>query len=340
MGIIKDLLNKIAKISDRLFNWLTANDEMQLNGIKEVKKIADNQFELSMQYNQSASGSKSSPYNYRCVIKYPKYFTNDSPCTLTVYDSMEKNAKSQTKNNVLGKDFVKVAEDTLLSMLDDDTKKSFGIKGCKRMTVTLQRVVSAKETTISLTAIKADYDILDAYANLNSLLTSEDFTNTITEEPISFEIAEYDDTFDIEPCEHIGVTDAAAYALSELLCASIDFYMNMQILHWYAAYNQTLFGCIGGCLWDSQTWIDKLGMWYIEMTDTVCDTHKCAFNTVNITDDTDTDLAVIAANVIGTYVDIMEAQCVNLPRDMQTELNMYIRRMKETKEIGLKQAEF
>ena len=359
-GLLKDILNMIAKVSDNLFAWLNGSDnkDVKVDNVKKVKESnKSDTFEFKVTLTQNSDKSNTSPFPYRIILELPKFAEAtsgktdintrqkkyaDVPCTVTVYAGMESNAPHSSRQNVLGKDFWNVSKEMLFDLLDNDTKQAFGIKGSKRMKVTLQRVVSSQETSIDLCAITADYALSEAYSDLDSLLTSNEFTDSITEDPVSFEIVDSGDDFNITPCD-ISVVETAAYGISQLLCACIQFQMDIQILRWYSAYNRELFETTGSLSWDASSWTDKLGLWYIEMTDTVFKVPDgCPSRPLELSDDSDIDPAfeIVSAisNSICAFLNVLENVYIDLPHDMQNELDFLIRRLKETQDMQLRRA--
>ncbi|MBR4880482.1 MAG: hypothetical protein IKU19_01025 [Clostridia bacterium] len=359
-GVIKDILNMIAKISDNLFAWLNGSDNKNV-AVDNVKKVKENSksdvFEFKVALKQNKDGSKVFNYPYRIILELPKFADvsdkkidinelqkkyADIPCRITVYSGLEPNADSRSRDNVSGRDFWEVSMEMLFEMLDEDTKQAFGIKGSKRMKVTLQRVVSAKETAINLSAITADYALSEAYTDLDSLLSSDEFSDSITEEPVTLEIVDTGSDYDIEPAE-FALSEAASYGISQLLCAAIQFQMDIQILRWYAAYNSELFGITGNLWWEANSWTDKLGLWYIEMTDSVFQVPQgCPSKPLTLDDSSDTDpvyeIGLALADTISVFLESLEGVYVDLPHDMQQELDSLIRSLKETRDMQLRRA--
>ena len=359
-GVIKDILNMIARISDNLFAWLNGSDNKDI-AVDNVKKVKENSksdvFEFKVALKQNKDKSKVFNYPYRIILELPKFAETsdkkidinelqkkyaDIPCKITVYAGLEPNAESRSRENVSGRDFWEVSRELLFEMLDEDTKQAFGIKGSKRMKVTLQRVVSAKETAINLTAITADYALSEAYTDLDSLLTSDEFADSITEDPVTLEITDTGSDFDIAPGE-FAITEAASYGISQLICAAIQFQMDIQILRWYAAYNSELFGITGNLWWEASSWTDKLGLWYIELTDSVFQVPQgCPSKPLELDDSSDTDpvyeIGLALTNTVSAFLECIEGVYVDLPHDMQGELNSLIRSLKETRDMQLRRA--
>ena len=361
-GVITDILNMILKVSDDLYAWLDESDAKDIR-VDKVEKVEDDEakqaFAFKVTFLQNSDGTKSSPYKYKISLILPKYtdlytskykkmpdiddlqkFYADVACDVYVEPLTENTGKTAYRKDVKGKDFWKVSREMFLELMDEDTKQAFGIKGSKRMKVTLQRIVSAKETAINLTAITADYALSEAYSDLDGLLTSDEFTDNITEEPVTLEIIDTGDDYDIKPAE-LALSEAASYGISQLICAAIQFQMDIQILRWYSAYNNELFGITGNLWWEANNWTDKLGLWYIEMTDSVFQVPQgCPAKPIELDDSSDIDpayeIGLALANSITVFLERLEQVYIDLPHDMQGELNYLIRSLKETKDMQLR----
>ena len=178
--------------------------------------------------------------------------------------------------------------------------------------------------------------------DLDSLLTSDEFADSITEDPVTLEITDTGSDFDIAPGE-FAITEAASYGISQLICAAIQFQMDIQILRWYAAYNSELFGITGNLWWEASSWTDKLGLWYIELTDSVFQVPQgCPSKPLELDDSSDTDpvyeIGLALANTVSAFLECIEGVYVDLPHDMQGELNSLIRSLKETRDMQLRRA--
>lgn len=338
MGIVKDVLDIIKKLSEGLFNYLGGADMGDSNVTideKKIKKINDTSFEIPCTYHG---------------LKAPLYYTmkinqkSDDLADIEIIYAEGDGKKSAKRNNVTKENFRKVSEKLLMDLLDSDTKLAYGIKSAKTMQVTLQRIVAAKETSINLTAIKANYDLGEAYTDLDMLLEAPEFTEAITEEPISFEIMDTGDDYDINNIEAFS-DECTVYSLRNLLCAAVQFYMDIQLLHWECAGVQDLYYKIGSQLYGAQMWIDQLGTWIIERSNTV-------YNVLgDCKPDLGSDVDIICEHspcieilglekvfpVFDRMIDAIEWNLCNLPCDMQYEVAGWLRGLKHTRDFELKQ---
>ena len=357
-GLLKKLLDTIKNISEALFNYLGASDleksNMQIDE-KSVKKKSENVYSLSGSYIEKNGSKASTPLPFELIITLPDGETSknkvlkDKEAILPKIEvSVSIPNDDKIKNyatNVRVADMWATAEKLLLAKLDDDTKYSFGIKASRTMQVTLQRVVGAKETSINLTGIKANYILGEAYSDLDTLLDSEEFTEAITEEPVSFEIVEYDDEFDVNPID-IQQNEYTAYSIQQILCAAVQFYMDIQLLRWESARNEHLFNALGSQLYSAQNWVDKLGLWNIEVSNSVCNVLGGCYpdlgENIDITSEHSpcVEYAISMDCVFPVFdriINTIEWNYPNLPTDMQQDLNWWLRELKRTRDFDLKQ---
>lgn len=336
-GIIKDLLNTIKKLSEGLFNYLGSSDIEKSKTViddKNVKKVNDRVFELPCKYK---GGYAELPYIIRIET------IDENLANIEVIYKEGSEVKKASKQKVESENSTKVAEKLLLSVLDQDTKDAFGIKASKTMQVTLQRITAAKATSIKLTAIKANYELSEAYDTLDTILESPEFVDTITDDPVSFEIVDIGDDYDVSTIDNIS--DVTEYSLKQLLCAAIQFYMDTQFLKWECARDERLFNIVGSQLYSASDWVDRLGVWLIETTNSV-------YNMLGeCRPDIDTDADLLSEHspcieCLGTQViypvfdkiiGAIENNLPNLPSDMQQPLNFWLRDLKDTRDFRLKQ---
>ena len=339
-GLLKKLLDAIKKISERLFNYLGASDDFEKEGIKiddkNIKKVNEETFDMPCYYN---TGHGEIPYTVRVKLNKDKDLAD-----ITVTYDNDGSPISKTKRNVSGDEYVKESKKIFLSLLDKDTKEAFGIKSSKTMQVTLQKIIASEETSINLTGIKANYILGEAYSDLDTLLDNDEFIEAITDDPISFEIVEYDDEFDVNPID-VEQKEFTAYSIKQILCATVQFYMDIQLLRWESARNEHLFNVLGSMLYSAQNWVDKLGLWNIEVSDSVCNVLSgCSPDlgaNVDVSSDHSPCMDYIGMDyifpVFDKIINTIEWNYPNLPTDMQQELNWWLRELKHTRDFDFKQ---
>lgn len=323
-GIIKDLLGFLSKLSDKIFKYLDSADKKEIN-LESGKQIDDKTVEFKLKYKEKLP----------VTVKLESLGNGKFNMTVTVKDI---DSKPKTVKNVSEDKFEKVLNDTIESLIDDDLKKSFGIKSSKKLTVKLQKITSATDIAINICAIKANYAIPEAGANLEQVLDNPEFFEAIPEEPITFDIIDIGEDLDI--CESDCEFDEEVTlieSIKAILCAAVQFNMEAQIAHWESAYRQDLFNITQEMLWCGRDCTDKFGMWMIERCNTVCSNpfmqdpymwldgcdlepdHSPAIDRIG---------TAYLLNSLDTYTTILEFYYPNFPHDLQFELDSIIRNCK------------
>lgn len=98
-----------------------------------------------------------------------------------------------------------------------------------KVSVTLQKIISAKKPCVEYKAIKADCDPTVALTILDTVLDDNDFQNIITDEPVSFQIIETDNDYEVETCSF--ESDTVEDALTYMLNVFASFYYDFQMYH-------------------------------------------------------------------------------------------------------------
>lgn len=206
------------------------------------------------------------------------------------------------------------------------------IESAKSLKVTLSRVCAGTEDTINLTAINANYNITAALDDLNNVLDSEEFVDSLTEDEQSFEIVEVPESneYDVNPIDEVDVNST----YHELLGAAIRLYHDAQSIRWGAKGLQMheLYSVIDNKLWDYRYWIDMLAELVVEKTGQV--PHISSY--CNSQDAIDTSAGFDVENGIRTFqhclqefVSILEGYYVNLDHDIQNIVDGWIRECKK-----------
>ena len=137
-----------------------------------------------------------------------------------VKDTQEEYMKAfeQAANKLFGESSIIDVQES-----DEDVELSTRIK------VSLQKVVSAKDTDIRMCAITANCDVCDALASIDNVLADEDFINQLGEEPASFAIVDEGNEFDVQPIENdFDLGDAYISILQKVYQVMFD----AQYIHW------------------------------------------------------------------------------------------------------------
>ena len=246
--------------------------------------------------------------------------------------------KNQPFMNSDDPDFIEMYTDAMSKIITKDVKQAFGIKFSKTINVRLHKVIGSKEDSVMLTGIKANFnDPYTASLMLNSVLNNDDFINQLTDEPVSFEIVDTDDDYEISSIDQAQI-DYMNEGFRTILCAAIKFNMAMQILHWQTYNDEKLFTITNDMLWQSQDCMNQFGMWVIEFNNEVTTAmiSESCLSTFHTLESYTGPIGAEVKSAITEFIDALNLQWPNFPHDIQNELDFRIRRMNETVDLGLR----
>ncbi len=191
-GIFSKILDTIKSVSQAFCKFI---DKFSSYGIEITKsEETDNGgTKLWCKYGTKNFGIIIAPTGEKSKVNLTVYYNGKNTELKAVSEfDIEKKAK-ELLNNIIEIDF--------------DDKSSESADSSRTLKVTLQKVTSARDCTINLTAVNANYAPDEASAVLDTVLDNEDFLNTITEEPASFEITEDEDELNIRSIPEFDVTE-------------------------------------------------------------------------------------------------------------------------------------
>jgi DNA-binding ferritin-like protein len=197
----------------------------------------------------------------------------------------------------------------------------------KQINVTLQKITGT--TSFYMTAIKANYNPTEVLTDLDEVVGQDEFIDTLSEEPTTYEIKVDDEGFDIEPCEEC-MEASPCESLCEVFKAGIRAYRNLYIIHWLAKGNDmmklhTMAEEMYGELIQE---IDVVGELLVEKQGTVPQLDfPCDY--VPVQDyDFQTGLDQIQS-LIQTYIDCIDYAYCNQDSDVQSTLDEWLRYWKK-----------
>ena len=160
-------------------------------------------------------------------------------------------------------------EDTLDEVIDDDTGEDL-LNSSKRLTCSLTKIVSSKETTVLLKAVNADYCATEALSDLNHVLDNMEFINSIPEGDSSYELTATDTDLEIVPAN----ADETDLAMCDVLRDSFQnirsrMYLactGLQYIHWNAKGSEfeRLHNITGNAAYKIQSYLDELAELEVE----------------------------------------------------------------------------
>ena len=122
--------------------------------------------------------------------------------------------------------------------LEDETDEGeeFNMAFSKQIKVTLKKIQGS--TDFELLGLKSNYSPKETLEDLDDVIIQDEFMNTLTEEPQSFNIDVDDDGYDISTCEDCEINPCDS--LGKVLQTGICFYRNLYILHWMSKGNDMM----------------------------------------------------------------------------------------------------
>ena len=204
--------------------------------------------------------------------------------------------------------------------------------------VRMQKVVGSKDTSINLMNVMSNFNPAESAVILDDVFNSDEFIMQIPEEPTDYLISEGPDGYAVEDFNMGDESEYLEYSLSEVLCATVSFYMNIQLYDWSVSRSAELKGITSNMLWRTQDNIRFFGDLYVELTDSMFDPFNCDREVFS--EHKDVTLGSITkqdvADLITQYVDVLEFYCPNFPLDVQSSVYSIIREYKHIAGYELK----
>lgn len=343
-GTVDKVLDTIKSIADKFFNFLSNLDSnpKYKNKIKNVKQV------------KSTNKSNTFTFDYvednkHIPITIETTTVSDDTLNLKYYisDSSGKDNPIEFKNVKLPKDddartnvWNKYADKALEQLITKEVKQEFGIKSAKQINVRLHKVVGSKESSVVLSGIKASFDsfgIAEAEDMLDTALNNDAFVEVLTETPTDYSIVEVEDAFEIADCSPDDYIDYIESALQCVMCATLNYYMEMQTMDWSAARSIELHAITGNQLWRAQDNLRFFGDLSIELLDKVFNPFVCSasfseFKEYALGEVTKEDIR----EAILRYVAVLDMYSCNFSPDVASSIENIIRELKHTANFELK----
>lgn len=311
-GLIKEVADAIKNISDTLLNVLdklvSSSDDIDdiettENGFTGTVKFNGKEGKLSVEKVENRNGY------FKVSIKY-------------------KNGSVDRLGTMSENELIKFLNEKLGSQrnADESADGDSNANSSKRLQVTLQKVVSSDSIDVRLTAINSNYNVKASMDDLDSLLSDDDFIEQLPEDPISYEIIDEDDVYDVSPIDSVDTSNS----IHQMLGSAVLLWSNMKKLMWnsYGLDMQEVQCKIQSYMYSIESDIDMFGMLCVEM-------YQKAPNPLDVVPDYNHTSAKAGYNKelaymylydeILTYVSVLDMYYVNFPHDVQAELDRMVR---------------
>lgn len=242
----------------------------------------------------------------------------------------KKGGKTVKYRNIKVEDIESTISDAVKELFEEAVAKK-GANSSKKLKVTLKRVCSSREESINLTAVQANYSACEALDDLTAVLSEDEFADTITATPTSYEIVDSGDSYDVNPIDCSPEIDSLAMFTS-MLSAGYSLMYNIQCVHWNAKGNnfRELHETLDRYYYSMNYQIDKVAEWCVEFAGSaphpttlcvpVCDWGSVITNGFTLESGFD-----LIRNSICDYVSTLELYYCNLDHDIQSVVDEWIR---------------
>lgn len=159
------------------------------------------------------------------VNAYNKYVKKDTDQTENNEGSEESEEQPQEEQP---------AEEPNADTEENGGTENMGTNSSRHISTRLRKI----QGSVDVLALESNYNPSDTLADLDDIVFQEEFLNTLTEDPQSFNIEVDDDGYDIEQCDNCEVDFCES--LAEVFRQGIRFYRNLYILHWMAKGNDMM----------------------------------------------------------------------------------------------------
>lgn len=210
-----------------------------------------------------------------------------------------------------------------VDMKNDDLFQS------SKISVTLKKVTASDNTCdIHLCAINAGSDPIKAMHMLSDVLQDDEFVDTITEEPVSFDIVEVKDAYDVNETESVDTSNT----FEEMLRACVECYHNLQAIHWGSKGDKfrDIHSIAESILYSVQYNMDNIAEWCVEYTKKVPNVLSYQYNALDTSCGFDFESGVRAVKQqVDNYIKVLECYYVNVEHDVQSVMDNWIRDLKK-----------
>ena len=311
---LSKLTNFLKSISEKLFNLF---DKLGESGMKIIgqKDLPDGGQWLKLDYNGKTAEITISPID-----------GNEGHFSVVIQSAFGGKTKLDD-----------VSESNIDAEVDNALKKIFNstsdVNSSNKLKVTLQTVNSATGVDVNLTAIKANYDPGKAVQDLETVLGDDAFIAQLSSEPISFEIIDDGDSYDIQQTDSFDT----AGTINQLIQAAMQLWANLKVIHWAAKGVQSfeLHSRSDELAWRVSHDVDFFGEYAVEVKQPGPNpiSNCCDLSLIRDQNGFTAEQGyAFIRDEIKKYVSVLETLYVNFPHDVQSTLDEMIRGWKKDSE--------
>lgn len=242
-------------------------------------------------------------------------------------DGLEKFEKGPIKQEEIEKYVTDYCDKYDLGAVED----SVDAYARTKISVSLQRVQGSTEDTIELTAINANCNASAAMLALDTVLGSEEFLETITTEPKTFDIVEInEDEYDVEPSESIDIDTSNTF--TELFKSSVQTLHNIEAIGWGAKgpNMQDLQCFIESLLWQLQDEYRSISKWSVSQDNTILNALNYQYVSVPVDSGFTFEEGMnVAATLLEEHIKTLDMYYPNLSHEMQNCVDNWLRELND-----------
>lgn len=332
-GLLGDVTKAVKSISETLFKFLDKFDDYKIEVTKE-QELDNGAVKMWCKYDDTPFGMIITP-----VLDVDQKKTGKFNVLVRC------NNKDNKFENISDLDIEKNVIDLLKKEINlgaESGDENASANSSKRLQVTLQRVTSTTSCAINLTSVNANFDSISANELLDTVLDNDEFLDTITSEPVSFEITDCGDSVNIKTIEEFSTSNV----FHSLLSKALMLWGMFSKIHWNAhgenfvelhrltdEYRHVIMGDI-----------DMFGELAVEFNCTaenpVLFSNEDVSPTINCDYDNVTpymNAIDLIQSIISEYIGSLELYYVDFPSDVQSELDRCIRYWKKERDYFIKQ---
>lgn len=327
-GVVDDVSSIIKNFFDTIFKSIDKLLDGHGYDKKDQKEIEEDGYSGTYTIYESGNGDK---------VGVKVFQTSENPARFTVIVKADGHKELVKKNVNENK-----VDDVITAYMDSElgATNEGPVESSKRLQVTLKRVTASTGTEIHLTAINANYSIVEAMTDLDVILADDEFADMVTDEPKSFEITEVEDEdeYDVNEMdedEEIDITETYA----NMFFSALQLQYNLQYIHWGARGEQfaEIHRMVDSIMWSAREHVDILAELMVEKTGVV--PHPGTAQLAQLPDPEGLDFQgslEYAITSIHDFIDVLEGYYVNLDHDVQGQLDYWIRDMKKNADYFMK----
>lgn len=332
-GLLGDVTKAVKSISETLFKFLDKFDDYKIEVTKE-QELDNGAVKMWCKYDDTPFGMIITP-----VLGVDQKKTGKFNVLVRC------NNKDNKFENISDLDIEKNVIDLLkkeINLGSESGDENASANSSKRLQVTLQRVTSAASCAINLTSVNANFDSISAKELLDTVLDNDKFLESVTEEPVSFEITDCGDSINIKTIDEFSVSNI----FHNLLSKAIKLWGMLSVIHWNAHGDDfsDLHRMTDTYRYRIMNDIDMFGELIVELGGTAKNPVLLpqeditpAFN-ADYSDTTSFKSALsMIRDMISEYIESLELYYVNFSYDIQHEMNCHIRDWKRERDYFIKQ---